>query len=81
MILFILGVITSTFTVDVGIGGHITTVRGGLLRGDISRRLYSGTELTKFDITVTSSLNDMSTIERTMMDESTIPNFMVEKRK
>jgi len=32
-------VVTSTFTVDIGFGGHITTDRGCLLAGDISRRL------------------------------------------
>ncbi len=77
MTLFILGVVTSTFTADVGMGGDITTARGSLLPGDILHRLYAGTELTKFDLIVTQSTDDMITIGRTIMDESTALNIVV----
>jgi hypothetical protein len=81
MICFILGLITSTFTAGVGIVDHITTARGYLLPGEIFHRFYSGTELTKSDISVMLSSDDMSTIERIMMDDSTVPNYVVKDGK
>jgi hypothetical protein len=78
---FIPGSITSTFTEDVGIVGRITMARGYLLRGDLSHRFYSGIELTVSGITVTKSSDDMSEIEGIMMDDSTVPNFVVEVGK
>ena len=77
MTLFTLGVVTSTFTVDVGTEGDITAAHGSLLPGDIFRQLYAGTELTKFDIIVTQSSDNIIRIESTTMDESTAPNIVV----
>ena len=71
---FIRGMITSTFTMDVGIGGHITTVLGRLLAGDIPLRFCADTELTKSDIIVEQSTDDMSTTEHTTMGDSTVQN-------
>lgn len=82
MTLFMLGVVTSIFTADAGGEGHIITAHGCLLTGEVSHQLYSGTGLAKSDITVTWSLDDLSTTERTMIDdEYTDLNIVVKEGK
>lgn len=74
---FIPVLITFTFTVAVGIEGHITTARGRLLQDETIPRFYSDIELVRSDITVMRSSGDMSTTGHIMMDDSTALNFEV----
>jgi len=69
---FIPVLITFTFTVAVGIVGHITTARGHLLQDETIPRYYSDIELVRSDITVMRSTGDMSTTGRIMTDDSTV---------
>ena len=81
MTLFIREVVTSTFTVDVGIMGPITMAHGRLRPGGGSHRCYADIKLTISGVTVIRSSDAMNTIEPITMDDSTVPNSVVKERE